>query len=146
MGFGVNIPVVGRGFVSAEDIVFLHRDILIAKDFVYFSTSERISSDKAAELDYLLLSNLAGMRVLCDIVSYEYFPSRGLPDDSTEYSPGRFANIPEKHWFKLSGMKDLSADDTSQLLPLNKQTEKRYSNVEDYISNTGRLQIFYFRK
>ena len=146
MNYGVNIPLATKGFLSAQDIIELHRDMLNEKKFVYFSTSDRINPDKGKELSYLLLSNQFGIRVLCKIVSYDYFPTKGIPSDSAEYSPSKLANVPEKHWFKISTMDEANANDTSQLVPLNKQTEKKYSNVENYILNTGRLQIFYFQK
>lgn len=146
MSYGVNIPILAKGFLSAQDIIELHQDVLQEKQFVYFSTSDRISPDKGKELSYLLLSNQSGARLLCEIVSYEFFLDKGIPSDSTAYSPSKFADIPEKHWFKLSTMVEENASEISRLVPLNKQTEKKYSNVENYIQNTGRLQVFYFKK
>lgn len=144
MSYGVNIPVAAKGFLTAEDIIELHKDVLKEKKYVYFSTSDRISPDKGEEIDYLLLSNQSGLRVLCEIVSYDFFSDKGMPSDSTEYSPKKFADVPEKHWFKVSKMEKISSDQVSRLIPLNKQTAGKYSNVEEYIVNTGRLQVFYF--
>ena len=146
MNYGVNIPLAAKGFLSAQDILNLHEDVLKEKTYVYFSTSDRISPDKGEALSYLLLSNQSGIRVLCEIISYDHFPNKGVPNDSTEYSPKRFAYIPEKHWFKISSMREASIDEICSLTPLNKQTEQKYLNVENYIANTGRLQVFYFRK
>ncbi len=146
MSYGVNIPVAAKGFLTAQDIVELHKVVLEEKGYVYFSTSDRMSPDKGEELNYLLLSNQSGIRVLCEIVSYDYFPDKGVPSDSTEYSPKKFADVSEKHWFKVATMKEVSANEVSNLIPLNKQTERKYLNVENYIVNTGRLQIFYFSK
>lgn len=146
MNYGVNIPVAAKGFLTAQDIIRLHKDVLREKGYVYFSTSDRMSPDKGEELDYLLLSNQSGIRVLCEIVSYDYFSDKGVPSDSIEYSPKKFADVPEKHWFKVSTMEEVNGNEVSHLIPLNKQTERKYLNVENYIVNTGRLQIFYFRK
>ena len=146
MSYGVNIPVASKGFLTAQDIIGLHEDVLKEKKYVYFSTSDRISPDKGEEIDYLLLSNQSGLRVLCEIIFYDYFSDKGIPNDSTEYSPKKFADVPEKHWFKVSTMKEIGSNEVSHLIPLNKQMAEKYLNVEDYIVNTGRLQVFYFTK
>lgn len=146
MNYGVHIPVLSKGFLTAQDNIGLHKDVLKEKGCVYFSTSDKISPDKGEEIAYLLLSNKSGLRFLCEVVSYDYFPDKGLPSDSTEYSMKKFADVPEKHWFKLSTMKEISSNEVSQLMPINKQMAEKYLNVEEYIVNTGRLQVFYFKK
>lgn len=146
MKYGVNIPVREKGFLTAQEIIELHEDVLKEKGCVYFSTSGRINPKKADELDYLLLSNKFGIRILCEIVSYDYFPDKGVPSDSVEYSPKKFADVPENHWFKVSTMENADSNYIGHLIPLNERMKKEYSNVENYINGTGRIQVFYFRK
>lgn len=144
--YGINIPVAPKGFCTAQQIVQEHISHLNSCGGVYFSTSDRIDPNKATDLDFLLLSNLSGLRYLCEIESYQYFEDPAVPKDSAMYSPQKYANVSEKHWFKLRSISAVGTNVTSNLIPLNKKVSARCGNVENYISTTGRLQVFYFEK
>lgn len=143
---GVNIPLTGQGFDTAEEVLQLHIDNLSTEKSVYFSTSSRINFKKARELDLILLSNRAGLRYLAEIEEYHHFDVAGIPVDSAEYSPAKYADVPENHWFKLSSIRKASTVEVENLIPLNKKMLTEYQNVENYICNTNRLQTFYFKQ
>jgi hypothetical protein len=144
---GVNIPLTSQGFDTAEEVLQLHIDKnLSTEKSVYFSTSSRINFKKARELDLILLSNRAGLRYLAEIEEYHHFDVAGIPVDSAEYSPAKYADVPENHWFKLSSIRKASTVEVENLIPLNKKMITEYQNVENYICNTNRLQTFYFKQ
>jgi len=147
MSLGINVPIAPQGFDSAEDIVKRYNEKLSeTKGYVYFSTSNRIDPKKAEDIDYLLLSNKSGLRYLCEVVDYNFFDDKGIPKDSVVYSPKKYAYVPEKHWFKICSVEIMRSDEVRKFIPLNKAVIQKYGNVESYIENTKRLQIFYFEK
>jgi len=147
MSLGINVPIAPQGFDSAKDIVKRHNEKLSeTKAYVYFSTSNRIDPKKAKDIDFLLLSNQSNLRYLCRVVDYVFFDEKGIPEDSVVYSPEKYADVPEKHWFKISSIELMESDEVRKFIPLNQAVIQKYGNVESYIDNTKRLQIFYFEK
>lgn len=69
---GVNIPLTGQGFDTAEEVLQLHIDKTYQLKKRIFSTSSRINFKKARELDLILLSNRAGLRYLAEIEEYHH--------------------------------------------------------------------------
>ncbi|PPK82785.1 hypothetical protein BXY41_102475 [Lacrimispora xylanisolvens] len=147
MSLGINIPIVSQGFDSAQDIVERHNKKLSeTKEYVYFSTSNRIDPKKAEDVDYILLSNQYGLRYLCQVVDYIFYVDKGIPVDSVVYSPKKYADVPVKHWFKICSIEIMESEEVRKFIPLNQAVIQKYGNVESYIENTKRLQIFYFKK
>ena len=143
-GINLPMPIKQVGLDTPEDIVERHFNHLKSNGLVYFSTSNRIDPKKALDVDYVLLSNQSGLRILCTVDNYQYFKEEGVPSDSNLYSPKKYANEPKKHWFWFSKMEAIDANQCEKMHLHNAKTEAAYGNVESYISQTKRLQTFYF--
>ena len=144
--FGVNIPVVGWGFFSAEDVINAHIEKLEEAEKVWFSTSAGMDVKKIENVEEILFSNKNGLRYIAKVVEYKYFENKGIPSDAEKYCPEFCNDVAEKYWFLLDSIEPISPDEVEKFSMINKVAQEKFGNVEAYIENTKRLQIFYYSR
>lgn len=145
MNFGINLPVTSWGFLSAEEVVEAHFKKLEETGCVWFSTSNRIDSKKAKAVNEILLSNKADIRYLATVTHYINFKEGGLPKTAEDFCPDFCNNVAEEHWFLVDSIRPITAEELEQFSMINEAVQNEYGNVEAYIENTKRLQVFYFK-
>ena len=128
MKVGIALPVTKSGFYDAEEVLNLHLEKSLSDGFVYFSTDNRISLKKVKNVDYVLLvsKNFSYLAIL--------------------FSPEPFVEDENLHWFKISNIRQISKEDLNSFAMDNKIAEAKHHGVGNYVSNTGRLQVFYFKQ
>lgn len=141
---GIAIPMVTRDFLSVEEMIEIHNEVDKEKGAVYFSTSNRIA--QGDKVDYALFYNRTNY-YLAKIVDYVKFSKEDIPEDSLDYSPKDYADIPMKHWFKVTEICNLSSKELHELslMLCNKEAQGVYKGVAQYIETSKRLQIFYWK-
>ena len=141
---GIALPVVDLEFYSGQEIIDMHIDVLKRENIVYFSTSNRIDHNKLQQVDYVLLT-YKGLKYLAKFIDSDFFPNKGVPIDSPKYSPKPFGKKPEKHWLKLSEIHSISDLELKMFDLVNTKTQSRYGNVANYLNQSPRIQVFYFK-
>ena len=145
MKVGIALPVTKAGFYKPNEVLELHLKKSIDAGAVYFSTDNRISSKKACLVDFVLLVN-KDFSYLADLEEYINFEEKGAPSDAKFFAPEPFVQDENLHWFKISNIKEISKEKLNLFKMDNEITESKYHGVGNYVQNTGRLQVFYFKK
>lgn len=144
MKYLIALPITKIGFMTEDDIVFLHMSTEADKGAVYFSTNNRILPKKAAAVSYVLfVSKNLKSTYIANVKDYQYFDCGGRTSDAEIYCVEQFKNSKDKHWFKLENIRTISDDELKKLLMYNTAVQKNYHNVYEYISGSKRLQVFY---
>ena len=144
MSVGIALPIIQRGFHSAKKVVNLHQKHTGEVGEVYFSTNNRIDPNKGKSVDYVLLVSNT-FKFIAEFVSYEYFEDKGNPSDVIKYSPKEFNQDIDKHWFKIKNIRKIDDAELNQFEMINKAAQEKYNGVCNYVNNSKRLQVFYFR-
>lgn len=145
MKVGIALPVTKSGFYDAEEVLNLHLEKSLSDGFVYFSTDNRISLKKVKNVDYVLLVS-KNFSYLADLDEYQNFEDKGTPENAILFSPEPFVEDENLHWFKISNIRQISKEDLNSFAMDNKIAEAKHHGVGNYVSNTGRLQVFYFKQ
>lgn len=143
MAYGVYVPLRPIGFTSIAAILEEHLEVIKEHGEAYFSTSIRINPKKGEDLKYLLIKNNDRF-YLGKIKRYTYFADKGIPKDSEELSPSKYSDIPEKHWFKLASLNQVSEEVVRTLLLVNDEARFKYHDVATYLEYSARIQTFYW--
>ena len=145
MKIGIALPVTKSAFYDANEVVELHLQKSIDVGSVYFSTDNHISTKKASLVDCVLLVN-KNFSYMADLVEYQNFETEDAPLDAKLFAPDPFKVDKNIHWFKLSNIVAISKEELNSFKMNNKTVEAKYHGVGNYIENTGRLQVFYFKQ
>ena len=145
MKVGIALPVTKSGFYDANEVLELHFKKANEEGCVYFSTDNRISSKKASTVDCVLLVN-KNFTYLADLVEYQSFEAKGNPSDVKLFASEAFMEDKNLHWFKISNIHEISTDELNLFKMDNKKSEAKHHGVGNYVENTGRLQVFYFKQ
>lgn len=145
MKTGIALPVTKSAFYEANEVIELHIQKSIDVGSVYFSTDNHISAKKASLVDCVLLVN-KNFSYMADLVEYQNFETEDSPLDAKRFAPEPFKADKNMHWFKLSNIVAISNEDLNSFKMNNKIVEAKYHGVGNYIENTGRLQVFYFKQ
>lgn len=143
MAYGIYIPMRPIGFSSIEAIVEDHLKVIKECGEVYFSTSIRINPKKGEDLKFLLIKNSESY-YLGKVKGYRFFEGKGIPKDSDKLSPSKYSDIPEKHWFKLASLNQVSEEVVRTLLLVNDEARSKYHDVATYLECSPRIQTFYW--
>lgn len=145
MNFGIALPVTSRSFYEADEVMEKH--IEKAKQtngYVYFSTSNRIDSNKAREIGLVLFANKEFV-YMGELVEYTGFVDKSYPNDRYIFQPTDFGKDIDLHWFKVTDIHEVEIDELNKFEMINKKAQLKYNGVGNYIKDTGRLQVFYFK-
>lgn len=145
MKIGIALPVTKSAFYDANEVVELHIQKSIDVGSVYFSTDNHISAKKASLVDCVLLVN-KNFSYMADLVEYQNFENKDAPLDAKLFAPDAFKADKNMHWFNLSNIVAISNEELNSFQMDNKIVEAKYHGVGNYIENTGRLQVFYFKQ
>ena len=145
MKVGIALPVTEWGFYDVIEVLELHLKKSIEAGSVYFSTDNRISPKKASTVDYVLLVNKK-FSYLAELEEYLYFEYKGSPSDVDVFAPEQFATDKNKHLFRISNIHEISKHELNLFKMDNKKSEAKYHGAGNYVENTGRLQVFYFKR
>lgn len=145
MKIGIALPVTKSAFYEANEVIELHIQKSRDEGSVYFSTDNHISAKKASLVDCVLLVN-KNFSYMADLVEYQNFETEDSPLDAKRFAPEPFKADKNMHWFKLSNIVAISNEELNSFKMNNKIVEAKYHGVGNYIENTGRLQVFYFKQ
>lgn len=143
MAYGVFVPLRPIGFTSVAAILEEHLEVIKEHGEAYFSTSIRINPKKGEDLKYLLIRDDKKF-YLGKVKGYRFFEGKGIPKDSDKLSPSKYSNIPEKHWFKLVSLNQVSEEVVRTLLLVNDEARFKYHDVATYLECSPRIQTFYW--
>lgn len=146
MKFGIALPVTSRSFYEADEVMDKH--INKAKEnngTVYFSTSNRIDPRKAMDITYVLFVN-KDFTYIAKSVEYISFEQKSYPKDRYVFQPDDFDNDIDLHWFKVTNIHKVKIEELNKFEMINKEAQMKYNGVGNYIKDTGRLQVFYFKE
>ena len=141
----VALPLVDVNFHSAKDVLDAHIEKAKESGSVYFSTSNRLDSNKVKQVTKVILVNKS-FSYIADLVGYQYFDEESAPIDAADYAPAIFAKDQDLHWLQLSNIREVSLDELNTFEMINKKAQSKHGGVGNYIKNTGRLQVFYAKK
>lgn len=137
--FGIALPVISRGFYSAQNIIDMYIKVAEQGDgAVYFSTDNRVLLAKGQQVECVLLVNRE-FKFVADIISFEQFAEKSRPADAEKYSPPIFKYDHKKNWFLLRNFKEVGTKELKEF-----QMVGRSKDVASYLEETKRLQVFYF--
>lgn len=111
---------------------------------VYFSTSNRIDSNKAREIGLVLFVNKEFV-YMGELVEYTGFVDKNYPNDRYIFQPSAFGKDIDLHWFKVTDIHEVEIDELNKFEMINKRAQFKYNGVGNYIKDTRRLQVFYFK-
>lgn len=143
--YALALPISTRGFLSAQEIIEAHIDKEKIEGSVYFSTSNRIDPKKAPKVINVILVNKS-FTYIADLEAYVHFDEKSAPNDVNVYAPDIFSKDQDNHWFRLSNIRKINLDELNAFEMVNKKSQAEHNGVGNYITNTGRLQIFYAKK
>lgn len=143
--YSVALPVVGIDICSAKEVLDAHLEKANEVGSVYFSTSNRMDPKKLTKVSNILLVSKE-FTYIADLILYQYFNKKSAPLDAAIYAPSLFADDQDYHWLKLKNIREISLDELNTFQMINKEAQKKYNGVGNYVENTGRLQVFYAKK